>query len=85
MKHMISIGETLDLICRRTGKSRTQAKRELLEKLQSGELRATGVLVRKIDSQRVTSGRREIIDPEFWQDEPMARKLGGNNHEHDQS
>lgn len=51
----MNLSEVLDHIMRTTGKTRRQAKAALLEKIESGELPATGI--------NVATGKREIVPP----------------------
>jgi hypothetical protein len=42
----ISLNEAVELIMKRTGMTRRQAKRDLLKALKSGRIKATGMMVR---------------------------------------
>jgi hypothetical protein len=53
----MTMDEVLDHIMRTTGKTRRQAKAALLEKINSGELPATGIN---------EAGKRENIPPGNW-------------------
>ena len=52
---LMTLEEVLDHIMRTTGKTRRQAKAALLEKIESGELPATGI--------NIATGKRETVPP----------------------
>jgi hypothetical protein len=61
--YWMPLGEVLEEIIKRTGKSRRQAKRMLLKSLRSGELTAVGHKVDQ-DGRMLGVGR---VPAEFWQ------------------